>query len=376
MDALILSVAMVSSLSRLGHVASVGATYRRVARQDRSHSPKRRWPAVTIVRPVCGIENFAEETLESSFTLDHPNYELIFCVANAADPIVPLVERLIAKYPERNARLLTGHDAISANPKLNNIAKGWRAARHDWIIMADSNVLLPPDYVERLLRQWSLDTGLVCSPPIGSRPEGFAAELECAFLNTHQARWQAFADTLGVGFAQGKTMCWRRDVLEAAGGIAMLGREIAEDAAATKIIRGSGLRVRLVDRMFEQPLGRRALGDVWRRQLRWARLRRATFKHFYMPELLSGGLFPILATIASAASLELSAAGAAIASIGLWYGAEAVLAWRAGWHLSWRAPVTWLLRDLLLPALWIASWLGSEFVWRGNPMQIAAQEVR
>ena len=134
---------------------------------------------------------------------------------------------------------------MSTNPKLNNVLKGWRAARHDWIVIADSNVLMPRDYIQRLFASWRADTGLVASPPIGCRPQGIWAELECAFLNTYQARWQYLADTFGFGFAQGKTMLWRRADLERAGGIEALGKEVAEDAAATKVVRDAGLKVRL-----------------------------------------------------------------------------------------------------------------------------------
>lgn len=98
---------------------------------------------VTIVRPVCGVEPFIEETLASGFTLDHPCYELIFCVASADDPVVPIVRRLTAAHPEVPSQLLIGDERISENPKLNNCVRGWDAARHDWVILADSNVLMP-----------------------------------------------------------------------------------------------------------------------------------------------------------------------------------------------------------------------------------------
>src|SRR5258707_10813766 len=166
------------------------------------------------------------------------------------------------------ARQLIGDYRISINPKLNNVVKGWAAARHDWIVIADSNLLMPRDYIQRLLARWQPDTGLVCSTPIGARPGNFWAELECAFLNTLQARWQYVGASLGFGFAQGKTMLFRRDLVERGGGIAALGAEPAEDAAATKLIRGQGLNVHLVDNPFEQPLGRRSAAEGWSRQLR------------------------------------------------------------------------------------------------------------
>src|SRR5262249_25098397 len=65
-----------------------------------------------------------------------------------------------------------------------------------------------------MLSAWCRATGLVSSPTIGCAPQSVLAELECAFLNTYQVRWQCFADSVGLGFAQGKAMLWRRDLLD------------------------------------------------------------------------------------------------------------------------------------------------------------------
>jgi ceramide glucosyltransferase len=310
-------------------------------------------------------------TLRSGFELCYPRYELILCCADADDTAVPAIRRLMAEHPGVDARLLIGDDNLTSNPKLNNLIKGWRAARHDWVVMADSNVLMPPDYIERLLSGWRDDTGLLCAPPIGSMPNGFWAEVECAFLNTYQARWQYAADTVGLGFAQGKTMLWRRADLERAGGIRALGAEIAEDAAATKVVRGAGRRVRLVDGAFGQPLGRRTASQVWSRQVRWAKLRRATFPAFFLPEILSGSLAPLLAAAYAAQAADLSAAGAVAALAAFWYACEACLARLAGWHVGPWSPLAWLVRDLMLPVLWTQAWLGNTFSWRGNDMSLA-----
>ena len=127
-------------------------------------------PAVSMVRPVCGLDNFCEETLESSFRLDYPGYEIIFCVARANDPVLPLVQCLIARHPGRPTQVIVGDEQVSPNPKLNNCVRGWDAARHDWIILADANVLMPKDYIQRLLASRRRRTGLACSMPLGSRP--------------------------------------------------------------------------------------------------------------------------------------------------------------------------------------------------------------
>jgi ceramide glucosyltransferase len=359
-----------AGLAFSSHIASVLIAMIRCRRPHQSEPLPLTAPGVTLVRPVCGIDNFVEETLSSSFTLDYPRYEVIFCVAGAKDPVIPIVRKLIVAHPHVPAQLLIGDERISTNPKLNNCVKGWNAAAYDWVVLADSNVLMPADYIQRLLAAWRPDTGLVCSPPIGSRPDGFWAQVECAFLNAYQARWQYFAASLGLGFAQGKTMLWWRRHLDRAGGIRTLATEIAEDAASTKVVRAAGLQVRLVDPPFEQPLGRRSATDVWNRQVRWARLRRASFMLYFLPELLSGAFFPLLAVALLAATLGGSVIASVLAFAAAWYGAEILLTHTAGWPLTPLYPLYGLVRDLMLPALWIDAWLNNGFVWRGNPMSV------
>jgi ceramide glucosyltransferase len=353
------------------HFSSLLIAARRCRAGRAYQPPPPRAAGVTVIRPVCGIDNHAEDTLRSTFELDYPHYEILFCVAQSKDPVVGLLHRLIAAHPHVSAKLLTGDDSVSDNPKLNNVVKGWRHAAFDWVVIADSNVLMPRDYIQRLLAAFTPGTGLVCSPPVGCSPEGVWAELECSFLNSYQARWQYAADGLGLGFAQGKTMLWRREILEAGGGIRALGAEIAEDAAATKLVRRLGLRVRLVDAPFGQPLGARTAAEIWRRQLRWARLRRATFKGFFIPEILVGAVGPLIAAALVAAATGVSVLGVVLALALAWYGGEVVLARAAGWPLSLRAPLIFLWRDLLLPALWVHAWSGSSFVWRGTHMHLA-----
>jgi ceramide glucosyltransferase len=328
-------------------------------------------PPVTIIRPLCRINAYERETLASTFMLDYPDYEIIFCLERGDDPVAGLVYSLMEKHPLIPAQLLIGEDRRSANPKLNNTLKGWDAARHPWIIMADSNVLMPRDYIQQLMGRWRDDTGLVCSMPIGARPGNFWAELECAFLNTFQARFQYAGESLGQGFAQGKNMLFHRAILDQAGGLLKaLGAEIAEDAAFTKIVRAAGLRVHLVDTPFEQPLGERTAAEVWSRQARWSMLRRSTFPLMFMPELFVGGFFPIVAGIYAAWQYDVNVAMVGTALGAIWFGSEAILARAAGWHFSPRMLLACALRDFLLPALWIEAWRRRDFVWRGNAMTV------
>jgi ceramide glucosyltransferase len=371
MTAPILAAAFFLIATTSAHVASITIAALRLRRSvlgERLSFEK--FPPVSLVRPLCGIDNYATDTLRSTFELDYRRCEILFCVASANDPVIPLIETLLSERPGADAKLLVGDERVSNNPKLNNVLKGWRAAKHDWIVLADSNVLMPPDYIERLFGSWRADTGLVASPPIGSQPQGLWAELECAFLNTYQARWQYIADAFGFGFAQGKTMLWRRADLERAGGIETLANEAAEDAAATKVVRGAGRKVQLVDRPFPQPLGYRSAAEVWHRQVRWARLRRASFFAYFLPEALSGGVLPMIALAIVAPAFGLPAAASVVSFGVLWYGSETLLAAIVGWHVSARYPLICLARDALLPVLFVSALQGDDFIWRGNEMQV------
>jgi ceramide glucosyltransferase len=368
------SFCLATSAIHFASIAIAAVRLRRTASSDTQ--PSHDFPAVSLIRPLCGIDNYAADTLRTTFELDYPRCEILFCVASAKDPVIPLVEALITEHASAGAKLLIGDERVSNNPKLNNVLKGWRAAQHDWIVLADSNVLMPADYLQRLMASWRTDTGLVASPPIGSKPRGIWAELECAFLNTYQARWQYVADALGFGFAQGKTMLWRRADLERAGGIETLAKEVAEDAASTKIVRNAGLKVRLVDRPFPQPLGDRTAAEVWNRQLRWARLRRASFLPYFLPEAISGGLLPMLALAVVAHHYGLSVAISVTALGALWYGSEMLLARIAGWHLSAFYPLYCVARDLTLPVLFVKALRSDDFVWRGNEMQVEHMRPR
>lgn len=352
------------------NLISIAIVMVRTRRRPAPLSPPKRVSGVTVVRPVCGLDNFCEDTLQSSFSLDYPNYEVIFCVARPYDPVVPLVSSLIARHPQTPARFIIGDEKFSPNPKLNNCVRGWDAARHDWIILADANVLMPKDYIQRLLASWRPDTGLVCSMPLGSRPRNIWAEFECAFLNTYEARWQYCAEAMGMGFAQGKSMLLRRDIIEAGGGIRALASEIIEDAASTKLVREQGRSVHLVDSPFEQPLGARTAAEVLSRQLRWARTRRKTFPLAFAPEILAGVVFPLAAALYMAHSMNWSAAGVFLAVALAWYVPESLLAISNGWHFSWRMPFLFFLRDLLLPFIYIDAWFIDRFVWRGNEMSM------
>lgn len=357
---------LLAGAALLLHLVSVAVVMVRLSRADLRTS-RIGQPRITLLRPVCGIDERERETLASSFRQDWPDYEVVFCAPSENDAALPVLRGLIAENPQVPARVLAGQQPRTGNPKLDNLYKGWLDTTSDWVCMADSNLMLPPDYLRRLADRWETDTGLVSSPPWGDQPAGLGGHLECAFLNTNQARLQLLGDSLGIGFAQGKTLFWNRAMLERSGGLGVLGLWLAEDVAATKLVRGEGLQVHLTRRPFAQPIGRRSLRAVWDRQLRWSRVRRDGFPVMFLAEITNGAVLPAL--------LLAMAGGFAFLPVflALWYGAEWALARRAGWPHGWRDVLVLPLRDLLLPALWLATFARRGITWRGTAMEAPAR---
>ncbi len=330
---------------------------------------------VSIVRPLCGIDNYAADTLSSTFELDYPHYEILFCVAAAKDPVVPLVTTLMAEHPGASARLLVGDDRVSPNPKLNNVVKGWRAARHEWIIIADSNVLMPRDYIQRLFASWRMIPG--------SSPRRRSAAGRTAFGPKSNARSSTptrragnISSTRSASVSpKAKPCCGGAPISMPPAASRRSAKKSPKMPRRPKWCASAGLKVRLVDRPLAQPLGRRSAAEVWNRQLRWARLRRASFLLYFLPEILSGGVLPMIAVAFLAVALGLPLALCVAGFAALWYGAEMALAAAAGWHVSPLSPLYGLMRDLLLPALFVSALRGNDFVWRGNEMQVERMQL-
>lgn len=323
---------------------------------------------ITLLRPVAGLDPFDAETLASSFTQDWPDYEVIFCAPSEDDSAVPLVRQLIAAHPHVKARLLTGQKRITGNPKLDNLWKGWEASDAPWVCMSDSNVILPPDYLRMLAGRWQADTGLVTSPACGLRPEGMAGRIEAAFLNSNQGRLQLCAGTLGWGYAQGKTLFWNRALLEAWGGLLPLGRWLAEDVASTKLVRAAGKKVRLAPRLYPQPIGRKGFRQVWDRQLRWSRVRRDGFIHTFPSEILNGSFLPLVLMLSGLALSGLSF-GWLLLYLTLWFGGEWILCKVARWPASPADVVAMILRDMMMPVIFVTTFASRQISWRGTAMR-------
>ena len=141
-------------------------------------------------------------------------------------------------------------------------------------------------------------------------------------------------------------------------------------------MRGLALRSRLIDRPLAQPLGHRTASEVWNRQLRWARLRRASFFLYFVPEIFSGGVLPTIAVAILAHEFGWPVALCTVAFGAFWYGAEMLLAAAADWHTPLLYPLYGLLPRSVAAGAVRRALKGNDFVWRGNEMQVERMQAQ
>ncbi|KAG1458699.1 hypothetical protein G6F56_006334 [Rhizopus delemar] len=231
---------------------------------------------VSILRPLKGIDLELERNLRSAFTQNYPKFEIIFSVASAQDPVIPIVNKLIKEFPEIQSRLIVGDHRVGINPKVNNLIESYQTAKYDILWILDSNVYVENDTLGRSVDQLSMPgIGLVHHLPIAVDPYNYAAEIEHLFLNTNHAKMYLAINAVGVASCvMGKSNLYRRSDLERVGGLAKFGQYMAEDNIIGEALWHLGLRHRMSADMAAQSLGSLSFKGYCGRRARWVRLRK------------------------------------------------------------------------------------------------------
>jgi ceramide glucosyltransferase len=263
----------------------------------------------------------------------------------------------------RAARFIETAARPGFNPKIANLLQPLDAAAHDFLLVKDAGTALAPGTLAAMMRGFVAGTGLVCAVPIGRAPRSFAASVEAALINTYGARLVLAASVLGAGAGLGAAMLLDRRDLRAAGGLGAIATTIADDHALAKILGRQGLRTVLAVPTVDQDLGARRFADVWRRHLRWAVCRRVEEPMAFHAEPLVGLVAACLAAWFGADWLGISWALLLAAAIVLWPLAEMILAILKGWPVTAGMPFAIIVREMLMPVLWLAALLTREIAW-------------
>ncbi len=357
------TVALVAVATTLLSLVSILWTLRK-----RRHSAEA-WnftPPVTILKPLKGCDEGLEENLAGFFTLDYPSYQLIFGVADRDDPAIAVVERLIERFPDRDARLVVGNPVFGLNPKVENLAAMDRYRKHDYLLISDSNVRVRPTYLrETIVYLSDPSVGLVSNLFVGVGENQLGAILENLQLNGFISGGMALASTLGITCVVGKSMLMPARALAAIGGFASVRNLLAEDQAIGIKVRKAGYAVRLSRHVIENVNRDRGIRWFLNRHSRWYKIRRRMAAPAFLVE----------------PTANLTATGLVWAFSGdsgiAWGG----MAFLLGLGIARDAIQTKILRgtfpkprhllfspvkDLVLLAVWLDALVSNRIEWRGN----------
>jgi ceramide glucosyltransferase len=332
---------------------------------DARGSPGSSHPPVSILKPVRGRGPRFYESIVSHAAQRFPQFEILFGVADARDPAVTDIERLRARFPQIPIRIVVTTDA-APNRKVASLEVLAREARHSLLLVTDSDILVEPGYLARVIGLLGDDRiGLVTCLYRG-RGSSLAAKAEALGIATEFAPSVLVARLLSAkGFALGSTMAFRRRELDAIGGFEAIREYLADDYQLGVRIAALGKRIAMADTVVETNLGAGSWRDVWKHQVRWSRTIRISRPAGYFGYLATQVTFwsilsgacgypkPALAGLA----IRLTAAAFALSSLGVEGKAQLAL-----------VP----LRDLLGFAVWCAGLAGKEVEWDGRRFRVRA----
>jgi len=328
-------------------------------------------PPVTILKPVKGMDADSFENFASFCRQEYPGFQIVFAVAAADDPALPVIRRLMAEFPAVDIALVVDDRIYGPNYKVCNLMNAYPHARHDLLIVCDSDIRVGPRYLQKVCALFGdQNVGLVTSLYRTTGVHGSACALEALGFTAEMIPNVMVAMQLeGLSFALGASMAVRREALERIGGFAALVDYLADDYQLGNKVHGVGYRLELSDCFVESVMHRERLSTVLSRQLRWCRTMRVSRPGGYFA---SGITQPFPAALAAVvAGLLAGAAAWGWAAAGLLYGVRAVIVslFSQRYVRDRLLPrYLWLLvpRDCLAFATWALAFAGNRVTWRGH----------
>lgn len=329
---------------------------------------------VSVLKPLCGAEPRLLENLATFCEQTHPCFEIVFGVSRADDAAVAVVERLQDAYPHCRISLVVDSHVHGTNLKVSNLINLAQWAHHDVFVLADSDIAVPADYLERVCVP--LDdprTGVVTCLYRAVGIAGFWSRVGAQFINEWFVPSARIAHAFGsTRFGFGATLALRRATLERIGGFERLRNTLADDYWLAGHVRETGLRTVLSSVVVETDVTESTLAALWDRETRWLRTIRSVnrlgfaflFITFTLPWILCGAWLALAmhrAGVHSAASIVLGAA--AVTGIAARVILHALMSGAQGAFSRDLALIP--VRDALLLAQWLAGSFGSTVVWRG-----------
>jgi ceramide glucosyltransferase len=336
-------------------------------------------PAVSILKPVHGLEARLEENIESFFRQDYPHYEILFAADTADDAALDVVREICSRYPHIPTQILvTG--TPWPNPVVYSFHRMAGAAQHEILVTTDSDVEVDPRYLREIVPPLTdPKVGMLTCIYRGKNVRGFSSGLTAIGMSVEMTAGVLVANLLeGMKFGLGPTTVVRKDALASIGGYGALRDYIAYDFAIGNLIAKAGYRVVLSGHVIDHVVSQKSFRHMWQNQLRWAQTTRYSRpKGHFGSGLIFAMPYGLLGLISAAAlghwRQGVVLLGAAIVN-------RLLEAWLVGWRIVRdpvirRAPWLYPLRDLLGFAVWFASYLKLRYVWRDSRFELKGTRI-
>ena len=334
-------------------------------------------PAVSLLKPLRGGDPDLETALRSHCVQDYPEYEVLLGVSDRADPAVPVAEKLVREFPGR-VRLLLCPEVLGANRKVSNLIQMLAQARHSQLLINDSDIRVPPDYLRRVFVHFEDPAvGMVTSLYRGRAGATLGSRLEALGISTDFIPGVLAARQLeGIRFGLGCTLAVSRKALDAIGGLQPIVDYLADDYQLGYRISHQGMRVALSHPVVETHVPAYSLGGFFQHQLRWARAVRHSRPASYLGMALSFGQSWALAALLLSRCAPWAWALLATTVLLRWLMALVVGVGVLGDRQGLRSFLLIPLRDFLSLLVWLGSYAGRRIHWRGDVFIVEKGKLR
>lgn len=333
----------------------------------RDHSPSPGHPSfVSILKPVCGLDDELEENLLSFTNLRGVKYEVIVSAEDGDDPALEVVDRVRQAHPGAPFRVVVdgGSRTGVVNRKAERLIAAAEVAAGQVFVISDSNVRVEPDDLVRTLRAFD-DPGVGCVSNVftGAGARNLGATIEALHLLGFVAPGAILAASANVPCVVGKSMALSRRAYDAIGGFAPFRRVLAEDQAIGMAVRDAGYRVVLSPVVVRNVVVERSVRRAIDRQIRWNRIRYSFSHLLYASEVILNPLPFALAASLSTPALPLIVLGTRLLQL-------AILNRVLDAKLTWRQLAAAPLLDAVMLYAWCAAFFSNEVTWRGHRARI------
>lgn len=330
---------------------------------------------VSILKPVCGVDDELEENLVSFARLRGFEYEVIISAEEWDDPALPIVRRVMREHPDAPIRLVVdgGSKTGVVNRKVERLIAASKVARGDVLLISDSNVRVEGDDLAMTLAAFDDPrVGCVSNLFTASGARGLGATIESLHLLSFVAPGAVLAASAGVPCVVGKSMAIRRAAYEAIGGFEPYRRVLAEDQAIGLDVRRAGFEVVLSPVVIRNVVVTRTLRRAVDRQIRWNKIRYAFSHSLYASELVLNPL-PFASMAAAFAPMQLAAFPLLIVIARWLQMAQLNRSLRAG--LTWKQLAMTPVLDAVMLYAWIVPFFSNRVTWRGYEARIGRDTV-